>query len=114
MTSKSEMKRVEALKKMKEEKRREWWIAPEWTDVMDEDDSYFGSALTSHPRQGPLEWQASLVHVTESLPGDLILSASEMERLREALKEIDDAGNAFIGKQVKEALKILTDARGSK
>lgn len=52
-------------------KPREFWIAPNTEEEMEEfyweeaTEIYFGDALTAHPGQGPLQWQASLIHVIE-------------------------------------------------
>ncbi len=42
---------------------REFWIDP--TDDAGEEDLFFGDALKEHPRQGPLQWQDSLIRVIE-------------------------------------------------
>lgn len=51
---------------------REFWIFPNEPEEDDADfyepsaaDLYFGDALTEHPRQGDLKWQASAIHVIE-------------------------------------------------
>lgn len=41
-------------------KPREFWI-----DVSDEHDGDIPIAFREHPRQGPLQWQANLIHVIE-------------------------------------------------
>lgn len=46
-------------------KAREFWIDPS-----DADDDYAGGALYEHPGQGPIKWQADLIHVREVLPGE--------------------------------------------
>ena len=45
-----------------ETKAREFWIDPDedWDDEIT-----VGLALKEHPRQGPLQWQSSLIHVIE-------------------------------------------------
>ena len=76
---KSEQKRIEALGV------REWWIEPD-AEFQHDSDPYFGAALTHHPRQGPLAWQYSLIHVVEAKA--LQRAEAEVERLREALGQV--------------------------
>ena len=78
-----------------EVKVREFWIDP--TDDAGEEDLFFGDVLKEHPRQGPLQWQESLIHVIEysyakkleehnkQLRKDIWKLVEENKRLREAL-----------------------------
>ncbi len=60
--------------------RREWWIDPASCD--DEMDNVH-DAFTTHPGQGPLVWQVSLVRVREVRPRDDERIAKACEKLRE-------------------------------
>lgn len=53
-------------------KPREFWV-----DLDDEGDLeiYCGAVFENHPRQGPLQWQASLIHVIEKSAFDKAVEA---------------------------------------
>ena len=61
-----------------EAKAREFWIDPDenWDDA----EITVGIALKEHPRQGPLQWQSSLIHVIE---------CSAYEKLKKRVEELE-------------------------
>ena len=64
---------------MSEQKEpREFWVDP----VEDGEDGYIQvyQALSKHPKQGPLQWQTSLIHVIEKSAYDAL--KAENERLQ--------------------------------
>jgi hypothetical protein len=63
---------------------REFWIDP--TDDAGEEDLFFGDALKEHPRQGPLQWQDSLIRVIEYSAYDSL--KKENERLKKHIEEL--------------------------
>lgn len=60
-------------------KVREFWIDPD----SDDDDMSTFIAFRRHPRQGPLQWQESLIHVIEYSYSRKL--EEENKKLREAL-----------------------------
>lgn len=81
---------------------REFWIAPDEPDSPG--DIRFGDALIEHPRQGPLEFQSSLIHVIEksaydklaklTLPGSARMTVEKahelMDMIDSQLKTIEE------------------------
>lgn len=87
-------------------KPREWWIDSNMAvDQEDEDSIYAGDALTRHPGQGELSWQAGLIHVIEH--SAYLAEKEARERAEAALftykNEIEIAPGVF---QIKDPEKI--------
>lgn len=84
-------------------KAREFWIDP---TPCDEEMLNCFDALSEHPGQGPLSWQASLIRVREVLPDE----ASELERLRaenERLKSRVENSRTFYTTRIERIKKLL-------
>ncbi len=68
---------------METNRPREWWIDPE---PCDEDMPSVVDAFSEHPGQGPLQWQASLLHVVEKSAYDAL--KAELEQAKAQLNNM--------------------------
>ena len=69
---------------------RRWWIDP-CRHPDSEHDFYFGDALSHHPRQGPLQWQSSLIEVIEASAYDAL--AAELSREKKKVEKLREQRN---------------------
>lgn len=90
-------------------KPREFWVDPESMD----DEVGIYDTFDKHPGQGPIQWQASLIHVIEATP--LTRNARELhEALKLAVILIEQGSHSYsLGKEAMDLIKtVLTKAEG--
>lgn len=69
---------------------KRWFAVPNNNDdTLDCDETYFGDLLTEHPRQGPLQWQASIFEVMPVTEHDRVVAELRAE-VAKALKRVFD------------------------
>lgn len=86
---------------MSEQKPREFYVDPESLD----DECGVHDAFDKHPGQGPLQWQASLVHVIEKSAFDKAVKALRHYALA-------NGGNHPSGNVARNCLKDLGCGNG--
>lgn len=93
---------------------REWWIEPEPWDY-GTTNSF--DAFDKHPGQGPLQWQASLIHVIEhsaytDMQSKLASALAMIEKLEKLLNNVNKVMNTPTF-TIFEAQKQLSEWRRS-
>lgn len=74
---------------------RQYWIDGEDADT---EDNYAGNAMFEHPKQGPPQWQATVIHVIEySAYADL---QEKLKVAEEALEALSDNSNFCMGEYI--------------